>query len=100
MRYERRNAFTGEGCVCLRTYRAMADNSWIQELVARVVSQVLQSQVPALRDELVTRVLQELQPGFGSSANTPKQLLGAIGAVRQAESQKEILSALLDGASQ
>ncbi|HLX74007.1 MAG TPA: hypothetical protein VKR26_04690 [Terriglobales bacterium] len=78
----------------------MADNNWIQEMVGRVVSQVLESQFPTLRDELVRRVLEELQPGLGLGDSSPKQLLHAISAVRQANGQKEILSALLDGASQ
>ena len=77
----------------------MADNNWIQELVTRVVSQALEQQFPALRDELVRRVLQELQPNLGSSDSNPKQLLQAISGVRQASGQKDILSALLDGAS-
>ena len=79
----------------------MADNSWIQEMVGRVVSQVLESQFPALRDELVRRVLQELQPSLEAPAQpSPRNLLQAISAVRQASGQKEILGALLDGASQ
>jgi hypothetical protein len=78
----------------------MADNNWIQEIVGRVVSQVMESQIPALREELVRRVLEELQPSLGGAASSPKQLLQAISAVRQASGQKEILSALLDGASQ
>ena len=78
----------------------MADNNWIQEMVGRVVSQVLEQHFPALRDELVRRVLEELQPNLGTSASSPKTLLHAISAVRQASGQKEILSALLDGASQ
>lgn len=78
----------------------MAENNWIQEMVGRVVSQVLESQFPTLRDELVRRVLEELQPGLGGGDSSPKQLLHAISAVRQANGQKEILSALLDGASQ
>jgi hypothetical protein len=79
----------------------MADNNWVQDMVGRVVSQVLQQQFPALRDELVGRVLEELQPRLaGGGGSTPKQLLQALGAVRQASGQKEILSALLDGASQ
>jgi hypothetical protein len=78
----------------------MADNNWIQEMVGRVVSQVMESQIPALREELVRRVLDELQPGLGGAASSPKQLLQAISGVRQASGQKEILSALLDSASQ
>ncbi len=78
----------------------MADNNWIQEMVGRVVSQVLENQLPALRDELVRRVLDELPAEQGVDNASPKQLLQAISAVRQAGGQKEILGALLDGASQ
>jgi hypothetical protein len=79
----------------------MVDQNWIQEMVGRVVSQVLERQIPTLRDELVRRVLEELQPSLGSAAQpSPKHLLQALSAVRQASGQKEILSALLDGASQ
>ena len=79
----------------------MADNNWIQEMVGRVVSQVLESQFPALRDELVRRVLEELQPGLEAPAQPSRRhLLQALSAVRQASGQKEILGALLDGASQ
>ena len=79
----------------------MADKNWIQEMVGRVVSQVLESQFPSLREELIRRVLEELQPNLGSTAQpSPKHLLQAIAAVRQASGQKEILSALLDGAGQ
>lgn len=79
----------------------MADNNWIQEMVGRVVSQVLESQFPALRDELVRRVLQELQPELEAPAQpSPRHLLQAISAVRQASGQKDILGALLDGAGQ
>lgn len=79
----------------------MADNNWIQEMVGRVVSQVLESQFPALRDELVRRVLEELQPGLEAPPQPSRRhLLQALSAVRQASGQKEILGALLDGASQ
>jgi len=78
----------------------MADNDWIQEMVGRVVSQVLQSQIPSLRDELVRRVLEELQLNSAASSGASRQqLLQTIASVRQASGQKEILSALLDGAS-
>lgn len=79
----------------------MADKNWIQEMVGRIVSQVLESQFPVMRDELVRRVLEELQPNLGNtSESSPRHLLQAIATVRQASGQKEILSALLDGASQ
>ena len=79
----------------------MADTNWIHEMVGRVVSQVLESHFPALRDELVRRVLQELQPELEAPAQpSPRHLLQAISGVRRASGQKEILGALLDGASQ
>src|SRR5690242_12610485 len=40
----------------------MAERTWIQQTVERVVSQVLESHITFLRDDLVRRVMQELQP--------------------------------------
>ncbi len=88
-----------------------AVKDWIHQLVEKMVSQVLESHIPTLREELVRRVVQELQPAVGknqeagqpaSSAgqgSTPPQLLKAISSIHQATAQKEILAALLDGVS-
>ena len=63
----------------------MVDNNWIQEMVGRVVSQVLETHFPALLDELVRRVLEELQPTLGAASQpSARHLLQAISAVRQA----------------
>ena len=78
----------------------MAEDNWLQQLVERVVSQVLEAHVASLREELVTRVLSDLQPRIeGRSASTPNYLLQAIAAIHAASAQKDILAALLDGAS-
>ncbi len=39
----------------------MAERTWIQQTVERVVSQVLESHMTFLKEDLVRRVMQELQ---------------------------------------
>jgi len=77
----------------------MAEKTWIEQIVEKVVSQVLDSHVPRLRDELISRVLQEIPaqgetppPGGGGAAD----LLKAISAIHAGNTQREILRALLD----
>lgn len=77
----------------------MADKSWIEQIVERVVSQVLDGQVPRLRDELVSRVLQEVGPKLetgGPPASGAGDLLRAISTIHAGNTQREILRALLD----
>lgn len=75
----------------------MAERTWIQQMVERVVSQVLESHVTFLRDDLVRRVMQELQPVLGAAPEAnPNNLLRSMSAVHQATTQKEILHALLE----
>jgi hypothetical protein len=68
----------------------------------------LDSHIPQLKEELVQRVLQELQPalekaqsGKGgtnrSSGASPAHLLKAISSIHAGTTQKEILRSLLDG---
>ena len=80
----------------------MAEKTGVEQIVEKVVSQVLDNHVPQLREELVRRVLEELPPatdaapaevsGTGGSAN----LLKAIAAIQSGTTQREILRALLD----
>jgi hypothetical protein len=80
----------------------MAERSEVEQIVERVVSQVLDNHVPELRNDLVRRVLEELPhaaglatPGVsadGGSAN----LLKAISAIQSGTTQREILRSLLD----
>ncbi len=85
----------------------MPEKARIEQIVAKTVSQVLDSHIPQLKDELVQRVLQELQPALekaqsgkgGSNSATgasPAHLLKAISSIHAGTSQKEILRALLD----
>jgi hypothetical protein len=65
------------------------------------VSQVLDSYVPRLRDELVQRVLEQVQFGAGAgSASSAGELLRAVSLIHAGGTQREILRALLDSASQ
>jgi hypothetical protein len=79
----------------------MAERNAIEQIVERVVSQILESHVPQLRVDLVRRVLEELQPHLGqtsrqSAENSPANLLKAISAIHAGTTQKEILRTLLD----
>ncbi len=80
----------------------MAEGTGMEQIVERVVSQVLESHVPQLREDLVRRVLEELKPQLGqvhpaaSAESSPANLLKAISAIHAGTTQKEILGALLD----
>lgn len=80
----------------------MAERTGVEQIVQRIVSQVLDQRVPELREELVRRVVEEIPQsagavtagvsGEGNSAN----LLKAISAIQSGATQREILRALLD----
>src|SRR2546427_4175507 len=79
----------------------MSDRVAIEQIVGQVVSQVLESHVPQLREELVRRVLEQLPAEVAVSANVTVEngasnLLKAISAIHAGTTQKEILRALLD----
>ncbi|MBZ5721903.1 MAG: hypothetical protein LAO03_16135 [Acidobacteriia bacterium] len=81
----------------------MAEKSPLEQIVEKVVSQVLESHVPQLRDDLVRRVLDGLpqalatsEPSAGTSDSSAANLLKAIVAIHAGATQREILRALLD----
>jgi hypothetical protein len=83
----------------------MSDSSRIDEIVNRVASQVLERHIPQLRDDLVTSVVQQLQPELANSSpatealpaeNGAASLLKGITAIHAGGNQREILRALLD----
>lgn len=78
----------------------MAERTGIEQIVERAVSSVLDSHLPQLREALVQRVLQEIQPHLGnsrgSSAGGAADLLTAVSAIHAGTTQKEVLRALLD----
>jgi len=74
----------------------------VEQIVERVVSQVLDSHVPQLREELVRRVLEQLPQGTGEAVTAGSgeggsaNLLKAIAAIQSGTTQREILRTLLD----
>src|SRR5882672_2186995 len=78
----------------------MADRSWIQPIVERVVTEVLENHADQLRTEIVRRVVEEIaaQPATEAApagANS-SELARAVAEIQLGTSQKEILKALLD----
>jgi hypothetical protein len=79
----------------------MAERSGVEQIVEKVVSQVLDNHVPELRNELVRRVLEELPHATSGAAGAVGEsgsanLLKAISAIQSGTTQREILRALLD----
>jgi hypothetical protein len=80
----------------------MTDKTGIENIVERVVSQVLQGHLPQLREELVRRVTEELpaeENGGAVSDFNPADLLRCVTVLHAGTTQKEVLRALLDGAA-
>ncbi len=73
----------------------------IEKIVEKVVAQVMESHMAAARQELVDRVLAELQPHLGSGGEasgggSATDLLAAVTAIQLGTTQREILRSLLD----
>lgn len=80
----------------------MTDKTGIEHIVERVVSQVLQGHLPQLREELVRRVTEELpadENGAAVSEFNPADLLRRVSTLHAGGTQKEVLRALLEGAT-
>ena len=78
----------------------MAETTETQQIIERVVSEVLQGQVTQLRELLVRRVVEEL-PASANGGNPASEagaapLLKAVAAIHAGNTQREILRALLD----
>jgi hypothetical protein len=81
-------------------------NKDLQQIVERVIAEVLDRQLPKLQAELVERVLAEL-PAASVAAATPapagepiqSTMVQAVASIHAGSTQKEILRALLDAAS-
>jgi hypothetical protein len=80
----------------------MSNKIPIAQIVEKVVTQVLEGNLPELRKELVRRVLEEVQLHLGASAAASgsgagaADLLHAVLAIHAGTTQKEILRALLE----
>jgi hypothetical protein len=79
----------------------MTENNWIEQVVEKVVAEVLHSQMEELQKTLVARVLEAVgpQPERPAGAeSSPGNLLKAISSIQTGSTQREILRTLLDQA--
>lgn len=78
----------------------MTDRSWIEPIVERVVTQVLENHTGQLRAEIVRRVAEEIAaqpaPEAPPAGANSTDLARAVAEIQLGTSQKEILKALLD----
>jgi hypothetical protein len=75
----------------------MAEGSRIGKIVEKAVSQVLENHLPQLQQELVQRVLAEVQPKKGQLGGSgAEDLLKAVSLIHGGTTQKEILRVLLE----
>ena len=79
----------------------MTDKNWIYETVERVTSEVFEGRVAELRNELVRRTVEEIQPSLSSAAasqgtDTSEKLLAAVAQVQTGEGPRDILQKLID----
>jgi hypothetical protein len=82
----------------------MKDRSWIQPIVERVVTQILEAHTTQLRSQIVGRVMEEVAaeplPESSAPANSAaSDLARAVAEIQLGTSQKEILKALLDSSA-
>ena len=79
----------------------MTDRSWIEPIVERVVTQVLENHTGQLRAEIIRRVAEEIAaqpvPIAAPAGANSAELARAVSEIQLGSSQKEILKALLDG---
>ncbi|HEV3207116.1 MAG TPA: hypothetical protein VGZ28_09185 [Terriglobales bacterium] len=79
----------------------MAERNGLEQIVEKIVAQVLENHVPQLREELVRRVLDEVPQGAAAAEGNSgdggaANLLKAVSAIQAGTTQREILRALLD----
>src|SRR6266850_2938560 len=78
----------------------MSRTAKIQNIVQETVEEVLDSALPRLREEMVGRILQELQVLEPVPGSAPADLLNAASAhIQESGNQAEILRNLLEGAA-
>lgn len=78
----------------------MSRTAKVQNIVQETVEEVLDSALPRLREEMVGRILQELQVLEPVPGSAPADLLNAASAhIQESGNQAEILRNLLEGAA-
>lgn len=75
----------------------MAEKTKVKKSVEKLVAQVLEKHLPQIQQDLVDRVIEEVQAKGGSgSASGAEELLKSVSLIHGGTTQKEILRALLD----
>ena len=78
----------------------MPETNWLEQVVKNAVSEVLDDHLARIQNELVERVLREVEPRLGaSSEGPPATLLKTVSSIQSGTTQREILRTLLDGAA-
>ncbi len=79
----------------------MPGSATIRELVERVVAEVFAAEMPRVQEEVVARVLEQLQPALAAASAHAgsERLRAALAVIRERSAQSDILRALLDGAA-
>ena len=77
----------------------------IEQVVEKVVSQILENHAAQMRGEMVRRVLEEIRPHLGAggaaaaAGSSSTDLLHAVSAIQTGVTQREILKGLLESTS-
>jgi hypothetical protein len=74
----------------------MAEFAAIREVVAGAVTEVFEAESVRLRDEIIRRVLQRLQPLLESQNSKIEELNLAVAALEKGQTQGDILQALVE----
>ena len=74
----------------------MTDRAWIHEVVGRVASEVLEGRIAELRDELVQRSVEQIEPALAAPGGGGEKLLAAVAQVQASNGQRDILNSLLE----
>jgi hypothetical protein len=78
---------------------SMTKKQSLESTVEKVVSEVLEHQLPQLRSEIARRVLAEAPTGEGSGGSSSADLLKSFSAIHGGSTQRDILRTLLDGSA-
>ena len=73
----------------------MTEQAWIHEVVERVASEVMEMHAAEMREELVRRTVEEVQPALASRGGSEK-LLAAVAQIQANTGQRDILHTLLE----
>ncbi len=85
----------------IQTSRTVPGAATIREIVERVVAEVFAAEMPRVQEEVIARVLEQLQPALAAhgKGGGSERLRAALAAIQEPSAQSDILRALLDAAA-